>query len=132
MLKIHAKYLFRFHFSLKKIFMRRVLFSLKSFLFTNTFTTMHVKNKKEHETGSHHCWLSDRPLHMTDVKLFTHAFSANVSTESAHFKHDGLITPRNFYRYHTRDMYGAAGQIGEAKITTTEKHHLRLLHIIIH
>lgn len=28
---------------------------------------------------------------MTDVKLFTHAFSANVSTESAHLKHDGLI-----------------------------------------
>lgn len=58
--------------------------------------------------GSHHCWLSDRPLHMTDVKLFTHAFSANVSTESAHFKHDGLITPWNFYKYHTLDMYGAA------------------------
>lgn len=43
-----------------------------------------------------HCWLSDRPLHMTDVKLFTHAFSANVSTESAHLKHDGLVTPMEF------------------------------------
>lgn len=54
-----------------------------------------------------HCWLSDRPLHMTDVKLFTHAFSANVSTQSAHLKHDGLITPWNFYKY-TWGMYGAA------------------------
>lgn len=36
---------------------------------------------------------------MTDAELFTHAFSANVSTESAHLKHDGLITPWNFYKY---------------------------------
>lgn len=51
---------------------------------------------------------SDRPLHMTDVMLFTHAFSANVSTKSAHLEHDGHITPWNFYKYHTWDMYGAA------------------------
>lgn len=36
---------------------------------------------------------------MTDAELFTHAFSANVSTESAHLKHDELITPWNFYKY---------------------------------
>lgn len=29
------------------------------------------------------------------------------STESAHLKHDGLITPWNFYKY-TQDMYGTA------------------------
>lgn len=69
---------------------------------------MHVKNKKEHETKSLHCGVSDRPLHMTDAELFTHAFSANVSTQSAHLKHDGLLTPWNFYKYHTWDMYGAA------------------------
>jgi len=44
---------------------------------------------------------------MTDVKLFTHAFSANVSTESAQLKHDGLICPGNFYKY-TWDMCGTA------------------------
>lgn len=44
---------------------------------------------------------------MTDVKLFTHAFSANVSTESAHLKHDGLVNPWNFNKY-TQDMYGTA------------------------
>ena len=65
---------------------------------------------------------------MTDVKLFTHAFSANVLTESAHLKHDGLITPWNFYKYNrpTWDMYRAAQ--GRAKRKkgfdkiTTEKH----------
>lgn len=68
---------------------------------------MHVKIRKEHEMKSLHCRLSDRPLHMTDVKLFTHAFSANVSTESAHLKHDGLVAPWNSYKY-TWDMYGTA------------------------
>lgn len=46
-----------------------------------------------------YCELPDRPLHMTDAELFTHAFSANVSTESAHLKHDGLISPWNFFKY---------------------------------
>lgn len=67
------------------------LLSLSSNLFTNTFTPMHVKNKEEHETRSLHCGLPDRPLHMTDVKLFTHAFSANVSAESAHSSMTGSL-----------------------------------------
>lgn len=41
---------------------------------------------------SFHCGLSDRPLHKTDVQLFTHAFSANVSSQSAQFMHDGGST----------------------------------------
>ena len=60
---------------------------------------MHEKKTQDKETP---LWRFDRPLHMTDVKLFTHAFSANVSAESAHLKHDGLIRVVEFLQINRR------------------------------
>lgn len=55
---------------------------------------------------------------MTDAELFTHAFSANVSTESAHLKHDGLITPWNFYKYR---LPGTCMELHYARANTTSQ-----------
>lgn len=51
------------------------------------------------------------------------------STESAHFKHDGLISPWNFYKYHTWDMYGVAECRSNRISKNYNKHNVRFLKI---
>lgn len=69
--------------------------SFKEVHFIHKHIYNHARKNNKQEIKRLHCD-SDRPLHMTDVKLFTHAFSAKVSTESAHLKHDGFIRVMEF------------------------------------
>lgn len=92
-----------------------VLFCHWSHWLTNTFTTMHVKMRRNmrwrasivDSLTDHFTWQMLSYSHMHLVQMF--------STESAHLKHDRLITPWNFYKY-TRDMYGTALRQGKQNL----------------
>ncbi len=81
-----------------------------SVIFKNDFIhystcAIHMEKRKEGREEKRGWWCyrfdSDRPLHMTNVRLFTHAFSANVVTESASRQLKHSLTPHTKLRQST-------------------------------